>query len=83
MDIAAISEAAGVKLASHGGGPANVNILCAIPNAIYMETGSLKKENKSLLTQLKMVDGEVLMPDTPGMGTEVSEDYIKAHRVDE
>jgi len=82
MDIASISEAAGLKLASHGGGPANVNILCAIPNAIYMESGSLKGENKMLVTQLTMVDGEILLPDVPGMGTEIREDYIKAHCVD-
>ena len=81
LDIAAISEVAGLKLASHGGGPANVNILCAIPNAIYMESGSLKSENSMLVTQLIMVDGEVLLPNAPGMGTEVREDYIKAYRV--
>ena len=82
LDIAAISEAAGLKLASHGGGAANVNILCAIPNAIYMESGSLKHENERSSIQLKMVDGEVLLPDEPGMGTDVDEAYIKAHRVD-
>lgn len=81
LDIAAISEVAGLKLASHGGGPANVNILCAIPNAIYMESGSLKSESSMLITPLKMVDGGVLLPDAPGMGTEVREDYIKAYRV--
>ncbi len=81
MDIGAVSEAAGLKLASHGGGPANVNILCAIPNAIYLESGSLKNENQMLVTQLSMKDGEILLPDAPGMGTEVREDFIKAHRV--
>jgi len=82
LEIAAITDAAGFHIASHGGGPANVNMLCAIPNAIYLESGSLKHENKMLVTQLKMVNGEVLLPDTPGMGTEVREDFIKAHRVD-
>jgi L-alanine-DL-glutamate epimerase-like enolase superfamily enzyme len=82
LDIAAISEAAGLKLASHGGGAANVNILCAIPNAIYLESGSLKNKNRMYTTELKMVDGEVLLPDTPGMGTEVDEDYIKAFCAD-
>ena len=81
MDIGAISEAAGLKLASHGGGPGNVNVLCAIPNAIYLETGSLKSENTMLITQLKMIDGEVLLPATPGLGTEPREEYIQAHRV--
>jgi L-alanine-DL-glutamate epimerase-like enolase superfamily enzyme len=81
LDIAAVSELAGLKLASHGGGPANVNVLCAMPNAIYLESGSLKAENSMLVTQLKMVDGEVLLPDAPGMGTEISEDYMRAYRV--
>jgi hypothetical protein len=40
------------ELARHGGGPVNMNILCAIPNAIYIETGG----------QEKMVNGEVLRP---------------------
>ena len=82
LDIGAISEAAGVKFASHGGGPGNVNVLCAIPNAIYLESGSLKNENSMLVNQLKMVDGEILLPDVPGMGGDVREDYIKAYRVD-
>ncbi|TVY04024.1 mandelate racemase/muconate lactonizing enzyme family protein [Paenibacillus cremeus] len=82
LEIGAITDAAGLHIASHGGGPVNVNMLCAIPNAIYLESGSLKHENKMLVTQLKMVDGEVLLPDTPGMGTEVREDFIAAHRVD-
>lgn len=60
LEIAAIADAAGLSLASHGGGGANMNMLCAIPNAIYMETGG---------PQRRMVDGEVLAPDTPGMGT--------------
>jgi hypothetical protein len=36
---AVIADAFGVELASHGGGPTNMNILCRIPNAIYMESG--------------------------------------------
>ncbi|MEX1030329.1 MAG: mandelate racemase/muconate lactonizing enzyme family protein [Paenibacillaceae bacterium] len=81
LEIGAITDAAGLHIASHGGGPVNVNMLCAIPNAIYLESGSLKNENKMLKTQLKMVDGEVLLPDTPGMGIDVDEDYIKTYRI--
>ena len=81
LDIAAVSEMSGLKLASHGGGPANINVLCAMQNAIYLESGSLKAENQMLVTQLKMVNGEVLLPETPGMGTEIREEYIKAYRV--
>ncbi len=61
MEIAAIADAAGLHVASHGGGNANMNMLCAMPNAIYMETGG---------PQRRMVDGEVLAPEEPGMSTE-------------
>lgn len=61
LEIAAIADAAGIQLASHGGGDVNMNMLCAIPNAIYMETGG---------PQPRMVNGEVTAPETPGMSTE-------------
>lgn len=60
LEIAAIADAAGLSLASHGGGDVNMNMLCAIPNAIYMETGG---------PQARMVNGEVLAPEVPGMAT--------------
>ena len=84
LDIGAISEAAGIKLASHGGGPMGVNILCAIENAIYLESGSLKAEHgeKMLKASLVMRNGEILIPDAPGLGTEVCEDYISKYRID-
>jgi L-alanine-DL-glutamate epimerase-like enolase superfamily enzyme len=71
MEIAAIADGFGVELASHGGGPVNMNILCAIPNAIYMESGG--KQN--------MVKGEVLAPEAPGMSSEVTKDFIAKHKV--
>jgi L-alanine-DL-glutamate epimerase-like enolase superfamily enzyme len=71
MEIAAIADGFGVELASHGGGPVNMNILCAIPNAIYMESGG--KQN--------LVKGEVLAPDAPGMSSEVAKEFIAKHKV--
>jgi L-alanine-DL-glutamate epimerase-like enolase superfamily enzyme len=71
MEIAAIADGFGVELASHGGGPVNMNILCAIPNAIYMESGGKQK----------LVDGEVLAPEAPGMSSEVTADFIARHKV--
>lgn len=76
IEIGAIADAAGIPLASHGGGPANVNMLCVLPNAIYLESGSLKGENRMLKHRMRMVDGALLLPDAPGMGTEVDEDYV-------
>src|SRR5260370_27955753 len=57
MEIAAIADGFGVDLASHVGGPVKMNILCAIPNAIYMEASG--KQN--------MVNGEELAPVPPGI----------------
>jgi YD repeat-containing protein len=76
LEIGAVSDCAGLKLASHGGGPANVNMLCVLPNAIYLESGSLKGENKMLKTTMKMVDGEILLPEAPGMGHDADEEYV-------
>jgi L-alanine-DL-glutamate epimerase-like enolase superfamily enzyme len=82
MDIAALSEPAGLKLASHGGGPVNVNVLCTLENAIYLESGSLKSENEMLKTSLIMKDGAILIPDVPGVGLDYQEEYIAKYRID-
>ena len=71
MEIGAIADGFGVELASHGGGPANMNILCAIPNAIYMESGGKQK----------MINGEVLAPEAPGMSSEMARDFIVKHKI--
>jgi L-alanine-DL-glutamate epimerase-like enolase superfamily enzyme len=77
LEIGAVSDCAGLKVASHGGGSANVNMLCVLPNAIYLESGSLKGENKMMKTRLHMVNGEILLPDAPGMGHDVDEEYVE------
>jgi L-alanine-DL-glutamate epimerase-like enolase superfamily enzyme len=82
LDIGAISEAAGLKLASHGGGPVEVNILCALENAIYLESGSLKHEDNMNKVRLVLKDGAVPIPDAPGIGIDLNEDYIARYRID-
>jgi L-alanine-DL-glutamate epimerase-like enolase superfamily enzyme len=71
LEIGAIADGFGVELASHGGGPVNMNILCAIPNAIYMESGGKQR----------IVKGEVLAPEEPGMSSEVTREFISAHKI--
>ena len=80
MEIAAIASAFGLDVASHGGGPTNVHMLLAMPNAIYLESESLKGES-STLEALRMRDGEILAPETPGMGSELRPDFIRKHKV--
>lgn len=79
MEIAAIADAFGVELASHGGGPTNLHMLLAMPNAIYMETGSIRGET-SHVEKLRMKDGEVLAPESAGMGSELRADYVSKNR---
>jgi L-alanine-DL-glutamate epimerase-like enolase superfamily enzyme len=71
MEIAAIAGGYNVEVASHGGGPTNLNMLLAMPNAIYMETGGAAK----------MIDGEVPAPEAPGMSSEVSAEEIRKYKV--
>ena len=60
MEIAAIADGYGLELASHGGGATNLNMLLAMPNAIYMETSGARK----------MINGEMAAPEAPGMSSE-------------
>jgi L-alanine-DL-glutamate epimerase-like enolase superfamily enzyme len=71
MEIAALADAHNLELASHGGSATNLNMLLAMPNAIYMETSGARK----------LVNGEMLAPEEPGMSSEVSESEIKRYRV--
>jgi L-alanine-DL-glutamate epimerase-like enolase superfamily enzyme len=71
MEIAAMADAYGIELASHGGGNTNLNMLLAMPNAIYMETSGAHK----------MIDGEYPAPEEPGMSSEVPEAEIKRYKV--
>jgi L-alanine-DL-glutamate epimerase-like enolase superfamily enzyme len=59
MEIAAMANGYGLELASHGGGSTNLNMLLAMPNAVFMETSGPRK----------IVDGEVEAPVEPGMSS--------------
>jgi L-alanine-DL-glutamate epimerase-like enolase superfamily enzyme len=80
MEIAAIADAASLPVASHGGGPADLQMLLAMPNAIYMESGSFKGI-PSTIEKLQMVDSAVLAPETPGMASELRPEYVQKHKI--
>jgi L-alanine-DL-glutamate epimerase-like enolase superfamily enzyme len=71
MEIAAIADGYGLELASHGGSATDLNMLLAMPNAIYMETSGPRK----------MIDGEVAAPEDPGMSSEVAAADIQKYKV--
>jgi L-alanine-DL-glutamate epimerase-like enolase superfamily enzyme len=80
MEIAAIADAFGLPVASHGGGPTDMHMLLAMPNAIYMESGSLKGTS-STIEKLRMVDSAVLAPQMPGIGSELRPEYVQKYKV--
>ncbi|MFC1563242.1 mandelate racemase/muconate lactonizing enzyme family protein [candidate division KSB1 bacterium] len=80
LEVGAIADASGIPLASHGGGSAQLNILCAIPNAIFMESGSLKGQSNRF-EKLIMKDGKILAPKMPGLGSEMTSQYIERYRI--
>ena len=80
MEIGAIADAFNVELASHGGAPTNMHMLLAMPNAIYMESGSLKSDSAHVET-LRLVNGEIPAPEDPGMGNELRREYIDKFKV--
>jgi len=80
MEIGAIADGFGLELASHGGGAANLHMLLAMPNAIYMESGSLKGDSSSV-EKLKAAGSAVLAPEMPGMGTELRPDYVQKYKI--
>ena len=51
----------GVPCCTHGGGLINLNILCALPNTLYLETGLLTDEERD-----HFVDGSFLAPEGAG-----------------
>lgn len=80
MEIGAIANAFNVELASHGGAPTNMHMLLAMPNAIYMESGSLKNDTTHVET-LRLVNGEIPAPEDPGMGNELRREFIDKYKV--
>ena len=87
--IAALAEANYVGMAPHNpNGPlataASVQVCAAIPNFTILETiGSQEEESLAaqvLRNPLRITDGVIRIPDGPGLGVEVNEDFIKQPR---
>lgn len=79
MEIAALADAFGLEIASHGGGGMAAQMLCTMPHAIYLESGSLRNQTTHL-QKLRMIDGEVLAPEMPGIGSELEPQYVEKYR---
>lgn len=63
LQIGLLADAFHIPYASHGSGPEQLNIMACLPNAFYLETGSIGPESP-----LKLVDGCVQIPTGAGFG---------------
>jgi L-alanine-DL-glutamate epimerase-like enolase superfamily enzyme len=61
LETALTASSFGLPYCTHGGGLVNLNILCALPNALYLETGALDDAARE-----HFVNGEMLAPEGPG-----------------
>lgn len=63
LQIGLMAHAFHIPYASHGSGPEQLNIMACLPNALYLETGSIGPDSP-----LKLVDGCVQIPTGAGFG---------------
>ena len=92
MKVAHAAEGFGLDVEFHGGGLAHRHCIAAIRNTNYYELGLLhplvEKTKPPIYPpeytdELRNIDdqGQVLVPQEPGLGVEMDWDYIKAHQV--
>lgn len=87
--IAAMAEANQVPIAPHNcGGPvlhfANLHLGAAVPNRMIMESvrGRYNGWHRELVTEAaEACDGRLLLPDSPGLGTELSSAVLEGEDV--
>lgn len=85
--MAAMAEAHFITVAPHAGtlGPvaevAAVHLLAAIPNALILErfANDWEGKSKAVTSSLRLENGFLIVPDAPGLGVDIDEDYIAAH----
>ena len=85
--VAALAEARFITLAPHSGtlGPvaefAALHLLAAIPNCLILERIVDDWEGRASTTtvQPEYADGHLAVPDAPGLGVDIDEDFVRAH----
>jgi len=85
--IAAMAEAHHIMMAPHSGslGPvaeyAALHLLAAIPNALILERleDDWPGRAQTVIPHPKAVDGFIAVPNAPGLGVEIDEDFVARH----
>jgi L-alanine-DL-glutamate epimerase-like enolase superfamily enzyme len=82
--VAAMAEAFNAQMAPHlYAGPvewaANIHLAASIPNLLMIETIETDFHNDLIKGTIRVDNGFVIPPETPGLGIEVDEDLARAH----
>lgn len=83
MKIAHLAESFGCDVELHLGGAANIQCMAAIRNTNYIEHGLLHPQvewvnARGLSNDLEGIsDGEIPVPDSPGLGTDINWEFIE------
>jgi L-alanine-DL-glutamate epimerase-like enolase superfamily enzyme len=85
--IAALAEARFATVAPHAGslGPvaefAALHLMAAIPNALILEKMDPDWPGRSrvVTAEPELREGHLMVPDTPGLGVDIDEDFVAAH----
>lgn len=85
MKVAAMAQAHGLDICPHGDQQAHLQLLAAIPNALFLEFypkefepmhGKVYRETPDL-----QPDGTVIVPETPGLGCDPNFESLAAYRI--
>jgi galactonate dehydratase len=82
--VAAMAEAFNAQMAPHlYAGPvewaANIHLAASIPNLLMIETIETPFHDKLIKGMIRVENGHVIPPETPGLGIEIDEDLARAH----
>ena len=89
MKMAHVTEAFGLDVELHLGGPSTLHCLSAIRNTNYFERALVHPQgiewaaDQALRTDVEHIeDGHATVPDGPGLGVEIDWDFVEEHRTD-
>ena len=79
--IAAIATANNMPLAPHGHGNIGAHAVASIPEGLIVETyPGLQSQQSEIIELFPVENGEIILPQEPGLGIVVNEDVLDQHR---
>jgi L-alanine-DL-glutamate epimerase-like enolase superfamily enzyme len=79
LKVAALAEARGIPVAGHVIPEVHVHLLSAVPNGYLVEY--MPRSEPIFKTRLKLEEGHLLAPQSPGLGVELDEAACEKYRV--